>query len=119
MNYTTNKLLIKVGISPDLKGYHYLVEAINIAKEALLNNKVNENFTILYTSIAKKFDTTSNGVERAMRHSIAKAFKANNSLLHEIFKTLTTPSGNVTNSCFVYTLAQHLIITLEDDGLWI
>ena len=114
-NYATNKLLLEVGISPDLSGYHYLTEAINATKETLLSGKVNDKITVLYDNIATKFNTTGIRVERAMRHAVEKAFTINSPLLHEIFDSLIEfNSGKVVNSCFVYTLAQYLI--MEEEG---
>lgn len=113
-NYAANKLLLKVGVSPDLSGYHYLVEAISTTKDACLNGNVNYKLTSLYADIGKKFDTTASRVERCMRHAVEKAFTINSPLLHEIFDTLIEfDSGKVVNSCFVYTLAQYLIMDEE------
>jgi two-component system response regulator (stage 0 sporulation protein A) len=112
--YAANKILMKVGISPDLNGYHYLAEAISMVKESIQNNKVNDKFTYMYAQIGKKFNTTGSRVERAMRHAVEKAFTVNSPLLHDIFDSLIDyDSGKVVNSCFVCTLAQYLIMEEE------
>lgn len=110
-NYAANKLLMKVGISPDLDGYHYLTEAINIIKEKWLNGNVNCKMMNLYFTVGKKFNTASIRVERSIRHAVERAFVIGSPLLREMFDTLLDcESGKVTNSCFIYTLAQHLIM---------
>lgn len=114
-SYATNKLLLKVGVSPDLNGYHYLTEAINTTKESLLNGEVNVKFIPLYKEIGKKFNTTGTRVERSIRHAVEKAFTVNNAFLNNIFNVLIdADSSKVTNSCFVYTLAQYLIMEGEE-----
>lgn len=70
-NYSTNKLLLEVGVSPDLSGYRYLVEAINTTKENMINNEIYK-ITMLYKDIGKKFHTTGTRVERAIRHAVEK-----------------------------------------------
>ena len=109
-NYAAKKLLLEMGVSPDLSGYHYLAEAITTVRELVLINDVNYKFMVLYMQIAKKFNTTSSRVERAMRHAVETAFSFKNELLHEMFSTLIDESGKVTNSCFVCTLVEHLIM---------
>lgn len=109
--YTIKKLLLDVGISPDLSGFHYLVEAINAQEEVRLNGKEKCSLTALYMEIAEKFNNTAPAVERSIRHAVEKAFKSNNILLYKIFNTLIDgKSGKVTVSCFVCTLAEYLIM---------
>lgn len=109
--YAANKLLLKVGVSPDLDGYQYLTEAINVVKAKLLFNNISYKMTDLYVTIGQKFNTTHVRTERAMRHAVEKAFTTNSALLHDIFDALIDyNSGKVTTSCFVYTLAQYLIM---------
>lgn len=115
-NYATNKFLMKVGISPEISGYYYLIEAINTMKKAILNGEVNYKFTALYAQIGKKFNISAARVERAIRHSIEKAFSNNNAMLHKIFDSLIDyESGKVVNSCFVCTIAQYLIMEENED----
>lgn len=109
-NYEANKLLMKVGVSPDLCGYHYLAEAINATKERLKNNDVNYKFMAVYQDIASKFNTTAIRVERGMRHAIEKAFASKNKALIDMFETLIDESGKVVSSCFVYTIAEYLLM---------
>lgn len=106
-----NKLLMEMGISPELTGYYYLVEAINLRKEKITSGDVTYKFMNLYAEIAEKFNNTVTNVERVMRHAVEKAFETNNDLLYQTFNTLMDKrSGKVTVSCFIGTLAECLII---------
>lgn len=106
-----NKLLMEMGISPDLTGYYYLVAAINLRKEKITNGDVTHKFMDLYAEIAEKFNNTVTNVERTMRHAVEKAFETKNDLLCKTFSTLIDKdSGKVTVSCFIGTLAEYLIM---------
>lgn len=67
-----NYMLQIMGIPPNLTGYYYLRRAIVlcIKDESMLNCLTK----VLYPQIGKDFKTTSVRVERAMRHSIEKAW---------------------------------------------
>ena len=71
-------ILNSLHISPGKRGYLYLVEAIKMCYSDL------ENMTaitkIVYPAIAKKYNTTPGGVERAMRtviHESGSAHRTN------------------------------------------
>ncbi|HEY8424243.1 MAG TPA: sporulation initiation factor Spo0A C-terminal domain-containing protein, partial [Clostridia bacterium] len=65
-------IFISVGIPAHIKGYHFLREAIKMTIE---NPEIINSITKkLYPSIAKKFDTSSSKVERAIRHAIEVAW---------------------------------------------
>lgn len=66
-------LLKASGFSPNLKGYLYLKEAVlmEIEERCHLGSMTKK----IYPEIAKKYGTTPSCVERAMRHSIEKAWK--------------------------------------------
>ena len=66
-------LLKKLGVSPDMKGFQYLEEAVRLrvkAKDAKW--KLTER---VYPAIASKFATTQESVERAIRTVIQSAWK--------------------------------------------
>ena len=67
----TNVFLI-IGIPAHIKGYHFLREAIKMVVED--NDIINRITKELYPGIAKKFNTTSSKVERAIRHAIDVAW---------------------------------------------
>lgn len=61
-------MLLSVGITPNLRGYKYIIRAVELAKE---NPTVIENITgNLYPILAKEFDTQPTSIERCIRHSI-------------------------------------------------
>jgi two-component system response regulator (stage 0 sporulation protein A) len=105
-----NKLLMEMGVSPELTGYYYLVEAINLRKEMITSGNVTHKFMELYDVIGKKFNSKPLNVERAMRHAVEKAFEINNDTLSKTFGSMVDKtSGKVTVSCFIGTLAELLI----------
>lgn len=62
-----------VGITANLKGYHYLREAIIMVQQDLRRSR--RLTTDVYVQIAKEYETSSQCVERAIRHAIAGAWK--------------------------------------------
>ena len=65
-------IFITVGIPAHIKGYQFLREAIKMAIES--PEIINCITKKLYPSIARKFDTSSSKVERAIRHAIEVAW---------------------------------------------
>ena len=61
-----------VGVPAHIKGYQYLREAIIMSVND--SEMLNSITKILYPTIAKKFQTTSSRVERAIRHAIEVAW---------------------------------------------
>ena len=109
-NNTTNKFVLALGISPDLQGYAYTIEAINMVKKIRLNNEPVRKFTQLYSDIAQKFDVKAQRVERDIRYAVERAFIRNSPQLKEMFEMFLDGSNKVPNSCFVCTVAEHLIM---------
>ena len=70
-NRVTN-MLHEIGIPAHIKGYHYLRDAIMMAVEDM--DVLNAITKILYPTVAKKYQTTSSRVERAIRHAIEVAW---------------------------------------------
>lgn len=68
-----SKMLISLGITPNLKGYHYTIEAV------LMGIKDKKVFTMittgLYDGVAKKYNTTWQCVERCIRHVVEKSWQ--------------------------------------------
>lgn len=60
--------LIESGIYPNLKGFNYLIKAVEIAKKKGLISLTKE----IYPMIAEEFGTTSSRVERGIRNVIQK-----------------------------------------------
>ena len=65
-------MLHEIGIPAHIKGYHYLRDAIMMAVDDM--DVLNAITKILYPTVAKKYQTTSSRVERAIRHAIEVAW---------------------------------------------
>ena len=65
-------MLHEIGIPAHIKGYHYLRDAIIMAVDDM--DVLNAITKILYPTVAKKYQTTSSRVERAIRHAIEVAW---------------------------------------------
>jgi len=106
-------ILKELGIPTNLYGYQYLIFAINYyANYMKVHNKQCGISSELYPAIAKEFNTTSSRAERAMRHAIETAWERGNiEVLHEYFRySLSREKGKTTNSEFISTIAEKLVI---------
>lgn len=67
MERKIENILLKLGITPNLKGFGYICSAVNyiLADKTVKLQKV-------YEFIAEDVGTTRTGVERAIRHAISK-----------------------------------------------
>lgn len=65
-------IFIQAGIPPHIKGYQFLREAVKCAmsRPEMINSITRE----LYPSVARKYNTSSSKVERAIRHAIDVAW---------------------------------------------
>lgn len=76
-------LLNAYGISGRLKGYDYIVKAVEIALEE--ENISNAMTKQLYYTLSKEFDTSYGSIERNIRYAIQKGFdKASSNLPEEL-----------------------------------
>ncbi len=107
------KHIKEIGITANVKGYHYLRDAILM---------VHENFELLsrltaglYLSVAQKHNSTPQRVERAMRHAIETAWNRGNiGTLEEFFGyTILETRGKPTNGEFIAMLADKLNTELK------
>ena len=90
------------------KGYHYLRDAIIMAVNDM--DVLNAITKILYPTVAKKYQTTSSRVERAIRHAIEVAWSRGKlDTLDELFGyTVSTGKGKPTNSEFIALIADTI-----------
>lgn len=102
-----------VGITANVKGYHYLRDAILMVHEDF--NLLSRLTTGLYASVAKKHNSTPQRVERAMRHAIEAAWNRGNiKTLEEFFGyTILETRGKPTNGEFIAMLADKLNTELK------
>ncbi len=69
-------ILLDVGVPAHLKGYHYLRDAIMRAGRDM--EVVNSVTKLLYPEIARRFKTTDQKVERAIRNAIEISWNRGN-----------------------------------------
>lgn len=101
-------MLHEIGIPAHIKGYHYLRDAIMMAVEDM--DILNAITKILYPTVAKKYQTTSSRVERAIRHAIEVAWSRGKlDTLDELFGyTVSNGKGKPTNSEFIALIADTI-----------
>lgn len=102
MRRKTENVLLELGITPNLKGFDYICEAVEILSTPKERVKIVNG---IYADIAKEFNTTNTRVERAIRHAISKMDK--DSEAWEKYMGIK----NTTNSAVLYTLS----IKLQED----
>lgn len=102
------KIIHQIGVPAHIKGYQYLRTAILLTiKDSEIINSVTK---ILYPSVAKKYQTTTSRVERAIRHAIEVAWdRGDVETLNSYFGyTIQNNRGKPTNSEFIAMIADNL-----------
>lgn len=102
------EIIHDVGIPAHIKGYQYLREAIMICVEDM--DMLNCITKVLYPNIAKKYQTTSSRVERAIRHAIEVAWSRGQiDTIDALFGyTVSNGKGKPTNSEFIALIADKI-----------
>ncbi len=102
------KIIHQIGVPAHIKGYQYLRTAILMTIEN--NDIINSVTKILYPSVAKKYQTTTSRVERAIRHAIEVAWdRGDVDVLNSYFGyTIQNSRGKPTNSEFIAMIADNL-----------
>ena len=101
-------MIHEIGVPAHIKGYQYLREAIMMSvEEPAMISSVTK---LLYPGIAKKFQTTSSRVERAIRHAIEVAWsRGKMDTIEEMFGyTISTGKGKPTNSEFIALITDRI-----------
>ncbi len=105
------KKLNEIGIPARLKGYRYMITAV---ERAIENSEALESVTkILYPDVAKEHNSTAQRVEKAIRHAIEVAWSAGgNSQANKEFQYIISPGKTrPTNSEFIAKIAQDIKLT--------
>lgn len=113
MEVMITEIIHQIGVPAHIKGYHYLRESIMLAvKDADIINSVTKQ---LYPSVAKRFNTTSSRVERAIRHAIEVAWdRGDVDILNSYFGyTIHNGRGKPTNSEFIAMIADKLRLRMK------
>ncbi len=102
------KIIHQIGVPAHIKGYQYLRTAILLTvRDSEMINSVTK---VLYPSVAKKYQTTTSRVERAIRHAIEVAWdRGDVDTLNSYFGyTIQDNRGKPTNSEFIAMIADNL-----------
>jgi two-component system response regulator (stage 0 sporulation protein A) len=101
-------MIHEIGVPAHIKGYQYLREAIVMSVGDI--EMLNSITKILYPTIAKKYQTTSSRVERAIRHAIEVAWsRGKMDTIDELFGyTIHNGKGKPTNSEFIALIADKI-----------
>ena len=115
MTCKISKLLKEFGIPASILGYHYLRYAITVVvNEPAVIHSVTK---VLYPRVAKAFNTTCTRAERACRHAIEFGWdNANPELIDKYFGRSLKAGCRPTNSEFIATLADSIIIDSNDES---
>ncbi len=107
-------MIHEIGVPAHIKGYQYLREAIMMSVEDPV--MISSITKLLYPTIAKRFQTTSSRVERAIRHAIEVAWsRGRMETLDALFGyTVDTGKGKPTNSEFIALIADRIRLSYRD-----
>lgn len=108
------KIMLDMGIPAHLKGYHYLREAIILSGKDM--EAVSSVTKLLYPTVAKRFKTTDQKVERAIRNAIEVSWtRGNVDTFEELFGySVGTGKGRPTNSEYIARIADKIRLDLRD-----
>jgi two-component system response regulator (stage 0 sporulation protein A) len=101
-------IIHEIGVPAHIKGYLYLREAIKtVVNDIEMLSAVTKE---LYPTIAKKYNTTSSRVERAIRHAIEVAWSRGKvDTINSLFGyTIHNGKGKPTNSEFIAMVADKI-----------
>lgn len=104
-----HKLLLTIGVPPNIYGYEYIIRSIELI---LMNPEYMHYITKgLYIDVAKDFHATPTRVERAIRHAINAAWinNCNEEFMNQIFQNCIRPNQKVpSNSVFLSRLYYYI-----------
>lgn len=107
------EIIHEIGVPAHIKGYQYLREAIIMSVNDM--EMLNSITKILYPEIAKKYQTTSSRVERAIRHAIEVAWsRGKMDTIDELFGyTINNGKGKPTNSEFIALITDKMRLQMN------
>ena len=108
MEAQVTKIIHQIGVPAHIKGYQYLRYAIIMTIDD--SDVINSVTKVLYPTVAKRFQTTTSRVERAIRHAIEVAWdRGDVDTLNSYFGyTIQNSRGKPTNSEFIAMIADNL-----------
>ncbi|MCR5653535.1 MAG: sporulation transcription factor Spo0A [Ruminococcus sp.] len=108
------EILHDIGVPAHIKGYNYLRDSIIMSIEH--PDIINAVTKQLYPGVAKKYETTSSRVERAIRHAIEVAWdRGDVDVLNSYFGyTIHNGRGKPTNSEFIAMISDKLRLQMKN-----
>lgn len=119
-NIAIQATLNQIGVPHNLKGYIYLVSAIDkcISERSKLNQIVN----VLYKEIADENSDTVSKTESAIRHAIEISWnRGNTNVINKIFGyTVSSTAGKPKNSEFIALVTDFICLRFDEivDGTY-
>lgn len=106
-------VMLDVGVPAHLKGYHYLRDAILLSGKDM--EVVSSVTKLLYPTIAKRFRTTEQKVERAIRNAIEVSWSRGNAETFERMfgYSVRTGRNRPTNSEYIARIADKVRLDIK------
>ncbi len=106
-------IIHQIGVPAHIKGYNYLRDAIMMSVKNI--DMISSITKILYPTVAKRHQTTSSRVERAIRHAIEVAWdRGDIDTLDSYFGyTIHNNRGKPTNSEFIAMISDKIRLSLK------
>lgn len=106
-------VMLDVGVPAHLKGYHYLRDAILLSGRDM--EVVSSVTKLLYPTIAKRFKTTEQKVERAIRNAIEVSWARGNAETFEKMFGYSARTGRTrpTNSEYIARIADKVRLDIK------
>ena len=107
------EIMLDIGVPAHLRGYHYLRDAILLSGRDM--EVVSSVTKLLYPTIAKRFKTTDQKVERAIRNAIEVSWTRGNTETLEKMFGYSASSGRTrpTNSEYIARIADKLRLDIK------
>lgn len=107
------RIMLDIGVPAHLKGYHYLRDAIMLSGKDM--EAVSSVTKLLYPAVAKRFKTTDQKVERAIRNAIEVSWeRGNEDTFEDLFGySATTGKTRPTNSEYIARIADKVRLDVK------
>ena len=107
------EIMLDIGVPAHLKGYHYLRDAILLSGRDM--EVVSSVTKLLYPTIAKRFKTTDQKVERAIRNAIEVSWERGNvdSFERMFGYSASTGRHRPTNSEYIARIADKVRLDVK------
>ena len=109
LKYAIGEILREIGVPTNLKGYHYLLEAIRMSVESATVLPVTK---LIYPNVSKKYKTNAASVERAIRKAIEMSWSNGdqNTFQQYFVYPISNANDRPSNSEFITAIAEWIRI---------